>query len=390
MPTVSLHSCHLFPEDKMNSSSTYDRYQRQLILKGFGKEAQDKLSSASVLVIGAGGLGCPVLQYLVAAGVGHIGIADDDVVSLSNLHRQVLYTMEDIGQPKVFAAKKRLQQINDAVDIKIWNERWGQQHCIKFFNEYDIIVDATDNFSSRYMINDACVLMVKTLVFGAVSQYEGQVAVFNHRSFDGTHSTNYRDLFPTPPKNGEVLNCSEAGVLGMLPGVIGAMQATEVVKLIAGIGKPLVDTLLTYNALSNQVYELKLQKQSGSDGYMPKSIDAFLTMDYPAHCESTREDIFELDIIEWQKQQSDLMLVDIREANELPKLNGLSHIVMPLSNLDKHIHEMTGNNLVFVCKSGRRSLQAVMMFNEKNISGKAYSLKGGVDAMLKYQIIQGS
>ena len=233
----------------MNEEIQYERYQRQLILKGFGVEAQSKLKAARVLVIGAGGLGCPIMQYLVAAGVGHIGIADHDTVSVSNLHRQILFGQEDVGRPKVEVVKLKMNVLNQDAVIETWQEKWTPSLCLAQFPLFDIIVDATDNFASRYMINDACVLLGKPLVFGAVSQFEGQVAVFNHVLENGNHSVNYRDLFPEPPASGEVLNCAEGGVLGVLPGMIGAMQATEVIKLITGLGKPLVNRLWNYNAL---------------------------------------------------------------------------------------------------------------------------------------------
>jgi molybdopterin/thiamine biosynthesis adenylyltransferase/rhodanese-related sulfurtransferase len=377
--------CHHSQEDKMKSIHSYDRYQRQLILKGFGQDAQDKLANASVLVIGAGGLGCPLLQYLVAAGIGHIGIADDDVVSLSNLHRQVLFTMEDIGKSKVEVAKKRLQLMNDSVKISIWNERWTQQHSVDHFNDYDLIVDATDNFSSRYLINDAAVLMEKTLVFGAVSQYEGQVAVFNYPMAD-SRSVNYRDYFPEPPKNGEVLNCSEAGVLGVLPGIIGTMQATEVIKILTGIGNPLINRILTYNALSHESYIMELERKSILNG-APGSVKDFLNTNYDEMCGISYFDIDELDVHEWNVQQHNFLLVDIREVHELPKLNALAHLTIPLSELHNRLNELSDSNVLFVCQSGRRSLQAAMMIKNEVESSKAYSLKGGVEELLKQKII---
>ena len=370
----------------MKSSNSYNRYQRQLILKGFGPIAQDKLSNASVLVIGVGGLGCPLLQYLVAAGVGHIGIADDDIVSLSNLHRQVLFTMEDIGKSKVEVAKKRLQSMNDEVDITTWNERWTQQHCVDHFNDYDLIVDATDNFSSRYLINDAAVLMGKTLVFGAVSQFEGQVAVFNYPTEGDNRSVNYRDYFSTPPKNGEVLNCSEAGVLGVLPGIIGTIQATEVIKILTGIGKPLINKILTYNSITHESYMLELEKKSISDN-LPSNIENFLKTNYAELCGISYFGIDEIDVDEWDKQKGNLLLVDIREAHELPKLSELPHLAIPLSELHNRLNELTDANVVFVCQSGRRSLQAVMMLKNEIILSKVFSLRGGVDAMLTQKII---
>ena len=232
----------------MNQTIQYERYQRQLILKGFGIAGQQKLQQARVLVIGAGGLGCPIVQYLVAAGVGHVGLADNDKVSLSNLHRQIVFGTEDIDSYKVDVVKRKMFSLNSDVDIRTWNERWTQLHCVQHFPDYDVIIDATDNFASRYLINDACVLLGKPLVFGAVSQFDGQVAIFNQLQADGSRSVNYRDLFPLPPANGEVLNCAEGGVLGVLPGMIGTMQATEAIKLITGLGTTLSNRLWNYNA----------------------------------------------------------------------------------------------------------------------------------------------
>ena len=257
------------------------RYQRQITLAEFGSQAQEKLAKAKVLVIGAGGLGCPALQYLVAAGVGYIGIADFDTVHLSNLHRQILFGQEDIGKKKVLVAKAKLIQLNDLVQIETYDLQWQQEHCIQYFPLYDVIIDATDNFSSRYLINDACVLLSKPLAFGAVNKFEGQVAVFN----SSNESCNYRDLFPTPPNNDEVANCAIAGVLGILPGVIGSMQATEVIKLITGIGVTLENQLLNYNALNQTIYTIRLTKNPAALEYMPSSLDAFLKTNYEVLCQ---------------------------------------------------------------------------------------------------------
>ena len=258
------------------------RYQRQITLEGFGMEAQEKLSKAKVLVIGAGGLGCPVLQYLAAAGVGYLGIADDDTIQFSNLNRQILFGQEDIGKYKVDIAAAKINTLNDRVEIITYKERWNQQMCIEHFPNYDIIVDATDNFASRYMINDASVLLAKPLVFGAVSKYEGQLAVFNVLSND--IAVNYRDLFPTPPKNDEVLNCAEGGVLGVLPGTIGVMQATEVIKLITGVGAPLANQMLTYNALNNQYITIELIKNPEAIKTSPTTLDIFMQTNYAHLC----------------------------------------------------------------------------------------------------------
>ena len=209
-------------------------------------------------MIGAGGLGCPVLQYLAAAGTGTLGIVDDDVVALNNLHRQVLYSVKDIGSSKAETAARILSQLNPEIKIIPYNKRLTTENALGLINEFDIIIDGTDNFSTRYMINDACVLLDKPLVYGAISQFEGQASVFNYSSKQNQEKINYRDIFPNPPKEDEVLNCAEAGVLGVLPGIIGTMMANETIKMITGMGEVLAGQLFTYNALNNQVYILNL------------------------------------------------------------------------------------------------------------------------------------
>ena len=235
-----------------------ERYGRQMTIPTFGVAGQQKLQSAKVLMIGAGGLGCPVLQYLVAAGVGKVGIVDHDLVSLSNLHRQVLYRTEDIGKPKATVAKSTLERLNPEVEIVALADQVNSENIVDILSDYDLILDGTDNFEARYLISDACVALQKTLIFGAVSQFEGQVAVFNALQKDGTRGANYRDVFPDPPGENEVRNCAEAGVLGVLPGIIGAMMANEAIKWITGVGQPMSNRILTYNALNNQTYEVMI------------------------------------------------------------------------------------------------------------------------------------
>ncbi len=377
----------------MSKHLSYDRYQRQLILKGFGVTAQDKLRNGRVLVIGAGGLGCPILQYLVAAGVGYIGIADHDRVSLSNLHRQILFDTNDIGQFKVDVAKKKLQALNPDVEIQIWNEQWQNHHCPTHFPQYDIVVDATDNFASRYMINDAAVLLGKPLVFGAVSQYEGQVAVFNSEKTDGKRSVNYRDLFPEPPKDGEVLNCSEAGVLGVLPGVIGSMQAMEVIKLLTGLGRPLVDKLWNYNGLTQEVFILNLNPRSNRPIDQPQTPEEFMNTRYEELCGVVSERIKEIDFDEWKQNHLTHLLVDIRESYEQPRLNKLAESMqlnfkeIPLSELEVKMENLQNQSIVFVCQAGRRSLQAASMLMEKKSASSVCSLKGGVNGLVALKLI---
>jgi molybdopterin/thiamine biosynthesis adenylyltransferase/rhodanese-related sulfurtransferase len=372
----------------MKQQLNFERYQRQLILKGFGASAQHKLQEARVLVIGAGGLGCPIMQYLVAAGVGHIGIADHDTVSVSNLHRQILFGVDDVGQPKVEVIKRKMSFLNSDCDVRTWTRKWDAAMAVQYFAEYDVIVDATDNFASRYLINDACVLLQKPLVFGAVSQFEGQVAVFNHLLKDGSRSVNYRDLFPEPPAGGEVLNCAEAGVLGVLPGIIGSMQATEVIKLITGIGIPLANKLWNYNALTQDVFTIQLGVHSFAASKIPATVDSLIQTNYEWLCGVPGSSIVEIDVTAWLSENRKHTLVDVREPHEMPRLSklcaerGVQLMEIPLSALEDQLESLVAENIVFVCQAGRRSLQAASLLLKQNPGSSVCSLKGGVQAMV--------
>lgn len=237
-----------------------DRYHRQMILPQVGPEGQARLKEASVAVVGAGGLGVPVLQYLVAAGVGRVGIVEMDRVELSNLHRQVLYATEDVGKPKALAAKERLLALNPLVRIEAHPVRLTSENALEILKDYEVLVDASDNFPTRYLVNDAAVLLGKPLVFGAVYQFDGQVAVFHHPTAEGEMGPCYRCLFPKPPPPGSVPSCAEAGVFGVLPGVVGALMAAEVLKILLGLGKPLSGSLLLYDALEVGFRKLKVRR----------------------------------------------------------------------------------------------------------------------------------
>lgn len=364
----------------MEDKSAHERYHRQVILKGFGTVAQNALLNARVLVIGAGGLGCPVLQYLTAAGLGNIGIVDNDVVSVSNLHRQVLYDTTDIGKLKVTAAAEKLRLMNPDTEITEYQIHFDKNNCLDIISKYDIIVDCTDNFSSRYLINDACVLKEKPLVFAAVNRYEGQLAVFNVYIKGKGRTGNYRDLFPEQPEQGEVLNCAEAGVLGVLPGVIGSLQSCEVIKLITGIGEPIVNQLMTYNALNNQFTVFNYTNNTNASGFMPGNVDDFLKMNYENEC-VINGNHFEINVEIFDKllHQNNTRLIDVRESYELPSVNEFACTRIPLRELKEKLNELVEDNVVFFCQSGIRSLQAAAMAAEhfKN-NNRFYSLRGGI------------
>jgi sulfur-carrier protein adenylyltransferase/sulfurtransferase len=364
----------------MDNTQLYQRYQRQVILKEFGEEGQQKLLQAKLLVIGAGGLGCPALQYLAAAGVGTIGIVDDDVVALDNLHRQVLYSVNDIGLSKAETAAKVLRRLNPEVKISFYNERITNQNAFRIISEFEIVIDGTDNFSSRYMINDACVLLNKPLVYGAVSQFEGQVSVFNLRREANNEPVNYRDIFPQPPKEDEVLNCAEAGVLGVLPGIVGTMMANETIKLIVGIGEPLVDQLLTYNALTNEFYKFSLTSRKETRSLIPENGIEFLKTDYLWLCSSAAsQSEIDTDTFNSLLEKENIDIIDVRELHELPEANEFSNIKIPLALLADNTSLIQSETVIAFCQTGKRSLQAASIlsaiFGDKK---KVFSLKGGI------------
>jgi adenylyltransferase/sulfurtransferase len=362
----------------METNHSYDRYQRQVILKNFGAEGQQKLLQAKVLMIGAGGLGCPALQYLAAAGIGTIGIVDDDIVDLSNLQRQVLYSVKDIGLCKAKRAAEILSDLNPGITLISYPERLTATNAFSIVEAFDIIIDGTDNFPSRYMINDLCVLLDKVLVYGAVSQYEGQVAVFN-KNINGSRSANYRDIFAVPPGENEVLNCSEGGVLGVLPGIIGTMQANETIKLITGIGDPLINKLLTYNSLNNLVYELEIHASEETHSMIPANRAAFESTPYGELC-SAGANSFEIDLSFFNQliSSGNVDVIDIREPGETPVIDEFDHHRIPLPQLDK-LASIQSGTIVLVCQTGKRSLQACgQLKNSFGSSKNIYSLRGGI------------
>ncbi|MBB5636642.1 adenylyltransferase/sulfurtransferase [Pedobacter cryoconitis] len=358
-----------------------ERYQRQILLRDFGLSGQQKLFNAKVLVIGAGGLGCPVLQYLAAAGIGTLGIVDNDVVELSNLHRQILYTVADVGLSKATCAAERLRKFNPDITVITYPVQLTNQNAVSILNEFDIIIDGSDNFPTRYMINDACVLLNKPLIYGALSESEGQVAVFNVADPAGV-KVNYRDIFPAAPKPGEVLNCSEAGVLGVLPGIIGTMQANEAIKLISGTGETLINQLMIYNLYTSQTYKVKLSPAGLTSANLPADLEAFEKMDYNWFCgiKQVTGEVKEMSPAEFGRvmHEESFTIIDVREPGELPVASGFDHIRLPLSELRKEIPPVKGNKVILFCHSGIRSIIAGELFLEAYPDKEFYSLKGGV------------
>lgn len=355
------------------------RYHRQIILKELGQTGQNQLTHAKVLVVGAGGLGCPALLYLVAAGVGHIGIVDDDVVALSNLHRQVLYGPEDIGQLKATVAQRVLSAQNPEIQLVAYPTRLTTVNAWDIVAPYDMVLDGTDNFTTRYLLNDLCFLQQKPLIFGAISQFEGQISVFNLPQ-NGIIAANYRDIFPTPPAEGTVHNCAEAGVIGVLPGIVGSLQAAEVIKIITGIGRPLANAIMTYNLLTNNSLKLKIHPRPETIRLIPKDRAAFEQTNYQLLC-GIPEKTLEIGGSELNQylHREDVQLIDIREPHETPDLTTFPHQRITMNTLAES--DFTRLTVIFICQSGKRSLSTAHKWSENLPDKQFLSVRGGVLAL---------
>ncbi len=353
-----------------------NRYSRHTILPEIGQKGQEKLTNAKVIVIGAGGLGCPILQYLTAAGVGTIGIVDFDVVEESNLQRQILFGTTTLGKNKALAAKERLTDINPLITINTYPEPLTHKNAISLFEQYDIVVDGTDNFATRYLINDASVITNTPLVYGAIYKFEGQVAVFNYKN-----GPSYRCLFPTPPKKGSTPNCSEVGVLGVLPGIIGTLQANEVLKIILEIGAVLSGKLHCYNALTTQSHTLKLTKNESIINNVLAKKDVFSNQKMEHFiCGVEEKNITFLEAL----NLNNTLFIDIREPSKTPEIDQISHLQIPMSELENRISELNKNkNIILFCQSGIRSKKAIEILKKHQINN-CYSLKEGALAIKKY------
>lgn len=365
----------------MNKLNNDNRYQRQIQLKEIGQLGQDKITQAKVLVIGAGGLGCPALQYLAAAGVGTIGIVDFDVVELSNLQRQILYTIDDIGQSKAITAAKKLSLLNPDSKIDTHNVQITNKNALEILEKYDIIIDGSDNFATRYLINDACVILDKPLIYGAVLRFEGQIGVYNLADKVTNVKTNYRDLFPKPPNLDLAISCNDVGVLGVIPGIIGTMQATEALKIITGVGKPLANKIISYNALENTFYDFEIVVSTTSSIDYPISRTAFLDYNYNWFCNSNLEvETLSVEEFDSLRKQEKITIIDVREKGELPLVNEFSFQLIPLSEFENRVSDFsTENKIVVFCKSGQRSAKAIQILKEKFPDCKAYGLVGGIE-----------
>lgn len=350
------------------------RYSRHLLLDKVGEQGQEKLKAAKVLVIGAGGLGCPVLQYLTAAGIGTIGIIDFDEVDETNLQRQVLFSVSDVGINKALAAKNRLEQLNQFVQFNIYQEKLTTKNALDLFNQYDIIVDGTDNFSTRYLVNDACVKANKPLVYGAIYKFEGQVSVFNYNN-----GASYRCLFPEAPEAGSVPNCSEIGVIGVLPGLIGTQQANEVIKIILGIGEPLSGKLLMYDALLANQFVVDIVRNE-EQIKIAQQID-FSSYDYDYFCGiKTNENMKEISAQELKEllDKEEIQVIDVREAHETPKVEALNAVNIPLQTIPNNMDKIAKDKKVVVhCQHGVRSMHAID-FLEQNGFDNLINLTGGI------------
>lgn len=356
-----------------------DQYQRHLSLKNFGLQKQLKLKESSVLVVGAGGLGCPALQYLSAAGVGKLGIVDDDVVDSSNLQRQILFTHEDIGLPKAQKAAERLSLSNPHIQIKAYVERLTAENARNLFQDYDVIVDGTDNFLSRYLINDACILFDKPLIHGSINQFDGMVSVFNLNG-----GPTYRCLFPEQPDPSSIPSCAEAGVLGVLPGIIGCWQAMEAIKVLTEIGSTLSGKLLMYNALTQVTRIIKIDPTPKSREIEDLS-STFETCS-PHSCSSSN-DIIEIsseELAKMIKAEEVFQLLDVRESWERSQSRILSSLHQPLGELinssvvSPHKDLNRSINLVIYCKAGIRSRMACEALKSIGFT-RLYNLSGGMD-----------
>jgi adenylyltransferase/sulfurtransferase len=356
------------------------RYSRHLILPDVGLEGQRKLKAARVLLVGAGGLGSPAALYLAAAGVGTLGLVDFDVVDKTNLQRQIIHGTSTVGRPKLDSAKERIEDLNPNVRVETFETRLTSENALDIIREFDIVADGTDNFPTRYLVNDACVLLGKPNVYGSIFRFEGQASVFYAKE-----GPCYRCLYAEPPPPGLVPSCAEGGVLGVLPGIIGSIQAMETIKLILGVGEPLIGRLVLFDALKLEFRELKLEKDPDCPVCGPHPTVTEL-IDYEAFCGIGAEPSYDGAEItaqelrqEWERNP-DLLVIDVREPHEYEITHIDGAVLMPLGELPNRLNELDGHReIVTHCHHGARSLKALEILKAAGFS-KVRSLRGGIDA----------
>jgi molybdopterin/thiamine biosynthesis adenylyltransferase/rhodanese-related sulfurtransferase len=371
------------PEAPLFRADQYERYKRHLVLPEFGVDGQRKLLEARVLLIGAGGLGCPLAQYLAAAGVGTLGLVDFDTVDASNLQRQVLYGTRDVGRPKAEVARERILALNPDVKVEVYPVRLASDNALAILRDYDVVVDGTDNFPTRYLTNDACVMLGRPNVHGSIFRFEGQATVF-----DARRGPCYRCLYPEPPPPGAVPSCAEGGVLGVLPGIVALIQATETIKLLTGLGESLVGRLLQFDALEMRFQEFRLHKDPacpvcGSEPTITELIDyaGFCGLG-PAGEEAPPREKSAVEVAAMRARGEPFLLLDVRESAEFERARIEGAHLVPLGELPGRLAELEdwrAGTVVVHCRSGARSAKACRVLAEHGF-GDVWSLAGGIRA----------
>ena len=362
----------------MLSPSEKNRYQKHLLLPQIGLEGQLKLKNAKVLVVGAGGLGCPVLLYLSAAGVGKIGILDVDSVDMTNLQRQVLYRVEDIGSPKATTAASHLAKMNDSIDYEAVKQNLRPENAETFIKNYDIIVDCTDNFTARYLINDYCVKLNKPFVYGAIHQFEGQVSVFNFKDSDGNLGPTYRCLFPEQPSDLEIPNCAKIGVLGILPGMLGMYQANEVIKMITGIGTVLSGQLLIVDLLENTSQKIKVKRRKNAEELIFPAGEKYSQITDNQELEKL---ITVQELYRKINKKEDIFLLDVRNLNEYETCRIEGSVLIPMSNIPTNVRHIPKDKTVVVyCHQGFMSASVIEYLSQNHGFTNLQNLTGGINA----------
>jgi sulfur-carrier protein adenylyltransferase/sulfurtransferase len=362
----------------MLNSSEISRYQKHLFLPEIGQIGQEKLKAAKVLVVGAGGLGCPVLQYLAAAGIGTLGIIDGDKVELSNLQRQVIYTINDIRLPKANSAAKHLNETNNLIDYQVFEEFLSDKNAETIIAKFDIIVDCTDNFTVRYLINDSCVKLNKPFVYGAIHKFEGQVAVFNFTDKNGNLGPTYRCVFPNQPSESEIPNCATVGVLGILPGIVGTFQANEVIKMILGIGKVLSGEMLLVDLLENTSTKIKIKRILSDElGLLNDAIK----IEKPNLNTTHINEISVNDLNKRLLAGDDIKLIDVRNEFEFGICGLPNAQLIPLNDIENKVNQIpTNKQVVLFCHHGMRSAHAIKTLQRIGEFNNLINLSGGIDA----------